>query len=113
MTNSSRRFTQNAKNTQSRWFLCEFRVRLSSSPRSDPFLHALPVVLLARVHVAARIGRNAADGEELTREPPARSEPADFGERVALQNDHLLVVAIGDQDVALLRIAREREVPRR
>src|SRR5215467_4468407 len=70
-------------------------------------------MLLAGVHVAARVGGDAADGEELAREAPAAAEAADLRERVALQDDHLLVVAVGDEQELLPGVARERNVPRR
>src|SRR5262245_22168875 len=70
-------------------------------------------MLLAGVNVAARVDGDAAHREELPRQASARAEAADFRERVALQDDHFLVVAVRDEEISLLRITRQREVPRR
>src|SRR6185503_15313616 len=70
-------------------------------------------MLLAGVHVALRVNRDAADGEELSRVTSTAAERADRRERVALQDVDLLVVAVGDEHVALLGVIREREIPRR
>ena len=71
------------------------------------------MVLCSRVDVAPRIGCDAADGEELSRETAAAADSAHLRQRVALQHDDFLVVAVGDEDVPLLRVARQRDVPHR
>ena len=68
-------------------------------------------MLFAGVEITARIDGNGADGEKLTGQASAGAEAADFRERVALEHDDFLVVAVGDEHVALLRIVRERDVP--
>src|SRR5678809_580311 len=75
-------------------------------------LHTLAVMLLARIDVALRIGRDAADREELTGVSPAAAERANLGQGVALEDVHLLVVTVGDEQVSLLRIVGKRDVPR-
>src|SRR6185295_16664752 len=93
-------------------------LRLSSWPSwfrspSNPFLYAFAVMLFAGVDVAARVGGDAADGEELAGEAAAAAEAAGGRERVALQDDDFLVLTVGDEQEALLRVVRERDVPRR
>src|SRR5262245_220449 len=92
------------------------RLRLMISLRGllgHKLLHSLTVMLLSRVHVALRVYGDTADGEELSRVTAAASERADGRQRVALQDMDLLVVSIGDEHVSLLRVVREREIPRR
>src|SRR5262245_11229540 len=78
-----------------------------------PLLYAFAVVLFAGVDVAARVGCDAADGEEASWLPSAGAEGADLCQRVTPQDDDRLVVAVGDVEVLLLRIARQRDVPGR
>src|SRR5687767_1092453 len=68
------------------------------------FLHALPVMLLTGIHVALRIDRDAADRKKLSRVPATAAERSGRRQCVALQDMHLLVVTIGDEHVALLRV---------
>src|SRR5580704_3619413 len=76
-------------------------------------LHALGVMLLTRVEVAARIDGDAADGDEAAHLPSAVADRSHLSERVALQHEDLVIDAVGDEDIALLRIARERQIPHR
>src|SRR5262245_44808064 len=70
-------------------------------------------MLFARIDVALRVGRDAADREELPRVAAAASDGPDLGQRIALEDVHLLVVTVGDQQESLLRVARKRQIPRR
>src|SRR5215510_8982107 len=76
-------------------------------------LHTLAVMLLARIDVALRIGRDAAHCEELPGVAATVSEGPDLSERVALEDVHLLVVTVGDEQVSLRAVARQRHIPRR
>ena len=60
-----------------------------------------------------RVDRDAADREEASRLAAAVADGADRRERDAIENDDLLVVAVGDEQIALLRVVRERDVPHR
>src|SRR5207249_7083115 len=84
-----------------------------SASSQYPFLHALPVMLLAGIQGAVRVDGDGADGEQLTRQPSTASEAAHLRERVALQHDDFLVVTVGDVHVSLLRIVRKGKVPDR
>ena len=93
--------------------ISRLRFMSASAQRCDELLHALAVMLLARIHVALRVNRDAADREELSRISTAAPERAHRRQRVALQDVDLLVVTVGDEDEPLLLIVRERQVPRR
>src|SRR5437588_8723875 len=68
---------------------------------------------LGRVEVALRIGRDAVHAEELAGLAAAVAEVGQLLQRFAQDDAHLLVAAVGHEDVALLRIAREGDVPDR
>src|SRR5437867_4245785 len=87
------------------------RCQRDALPASDPLLYALPVMLLACIEVAPRIDGNRTDGEQLAWKSSACSEASHFRERIALQQDHFLVMTVSDEDVALLRIVGEGDVP--
>src|SRR5215831_13275172 len=70
-------------------------------------------MLLACVQVAVRIDRYAPDCEKLAGESTAAADHAHLRERVALEHDDLFVLSVGYVHEPLLRIARERNVPRR
>src|SRR5687767_11399835 len=74
-------------------------------------LDALPLVGLRRVEVALRIRRDAVDGEELAGLTAAAAERGEHVERLPVEDVDLHVGAIGDVQEALLRVARERDVP--
>src|SRR4051812_48408589 len=108
--NAARRATKLAPmNTFRRFMVCVPLILATG----DELLDALAVVLLARVHVALRVDGDAADGQEASRLASALSNRADFVERGAIEDAHLLVLAVRDEQVALLRIVRERDVPHR
>ena len=80
-------------------------------PSDVNFCTRLPWCSLAGVDVALRIGRDRCHRQELTRVSAAAAERADLGERVAIHDADLLVLPVGDEDEALLRIAREARCP--
>src|SRR5437867_5621693 len=82
-------------------------------PFVNELLNALPLVGLRRVDVALRVRGDAVHGEELPRLAAAVAEACQDLERLAVHDVHLLVSAVGEVDVLLLRIARERDVPHR
>src|SRR5262245_13134904 len=78
------------------------------------FLHALAFVGFASIQVAARVDRHAADAVELSGIAAAAADRrAGRLQRAAVDDDDFLVVAVGDEQVALLRVVRERHVPHR
>src|SRR5262245_13638278 len=77
----------------------------------DELLHPFSLVGLGRVDVALRVGRDAVDREELSRLTAAVSEARENLERLAVHHVDLLVLAVGDVDVLLLRVLREGDVP--
>src|SRR6267378_5949804 len=79
----------------------------------DEFLHALAFVRFRRIEVALGIGGDAVHAVELARLATAVSEVGDFLERVAQDNAHLLVLAVGEEHEPLLGILRERYIPGR
>src|SRR3954469_9241770 len=87
----------------------------ASPPRSlrHELLDALPLERFAGVEVPLRIDGDAADRIERAGIAAAVAEAADGLERVAAQDEDLLIVAVGDVEIALLRIARQRDVPHR
>src|SRR5215212_8872891 len=68
---------------------------------------------LADVEIALRIGGDAAVGEELARIPAAAAERADLHQRLALEDVHLLVVTVGNEQVSLLCVVGESDIPHR
>src|SRR2546427_8638064 len=79
----------------------------------DELLQALALVGLGRVEVALRVGGDAVHAEELAGLAAAVAEAGQLLQRLAQDDAHLLVAAVGHEDVALLRIAREGDVPDR
>src|SRR5215471_2271027 len=76
-------------------------------------LHALTFVGLGRVEVPLRIRSDAVHAVELARLPPAVAERSDFLKRLANDDAHPLVLAVGQHDEALLRVLGEHDVPHR
>src|SRR5256885_3958957 len=79
----------------------------------DELLQALALVGLGRVEVALRVGGDAVHAEELAGLAAAVAETGQLLQRLAQDDAHLLVAAVGHENVALLRIAREGDVPDR
>src|SRR5882672_243350 len=79
----------------------------------DEFLHALAFVSLRGIEVALGVGGDAVHAVELARLAAAVSEVGDFLERVAQDNAHLLVLAVGEEHEPLLAVLRERDIPGR
>src|SRR5882762_1184164 len=79
----------------------------------DEFLHALAFVGLGRVQVTLGIGSDAVHAIELSGLAPAVAEVRDLLQRIAHDDAHLLVLAVGEEDEPLLAILRERDVPGR
>src|SRR5262245_59214092 len=75
-------------------------------------LYPLAAIRLRRIQVALRIGREAVDAVELPGLPPALAETREELQRVAQDHVDLRILAIGEIQVRLLRVARERDVPR-
>src|SRR3954470_20867198 len=75
------------------------------------FLYALALVGFSGVDGALRVHGDAADAVELARVAATLAEAADRVERRAIEDPHLLVVAVGDVELTLIR--RERDVPHR
>src|SRR3954462_14208393 len=74
-------------------------------------LDPLPLIRLRRIDVAPGIRGDAVHGEELAGLPAAVAEPRQDLERLPVHDVHALVPAVGEEDVLLLGIARERDVP--
>lgn len=64
-------------------------------------------------YVALRIRSDAVYGVEFTRLPPAVAEAGHHFERFSVDDPDLLVGAVRQEDVLLLRIFRKRDVPNR
>src|SRR5262245_11974698 len=77
----------------------------------DELLDTLTLPGLGRVEVALGVGRDRVHAVELARLAAAVAEGGDLLERVAHDDAHAVVHAVGHVDEALLRIARERDVP--
>ena len=84
-----------------------------AEPLVDELLQAPALVGLGRVDVALRVGRDAVHGEELAGLAAAVAEARQDLQRVALDDVDLLVLAVGEVEILLLRILRERDVPDR
>src|SRR5437762_1256648 len=65
------------------------------------------------VYIAFGVHGDIPDTEELPGLTSTHAEAGDVGERVALQHEDFLVVAVGNIEVALLRVLREADVPHR
>src|SRR5688572_3701145 len=87
--------------------------RDARDPAVHELLHPLPLVRLGRVDVAAGVGDDAVHGEELPRLAPAVAELRQDLERLAVHHVDALVLPVGEVEVALLRVAREGDVPHR
>ena len=61
-----------------------------------------------RVQVSLRIDSDAVHDEELAWVTSATSDTTDLAEIIAEQNPHFLIHAVGDKQVTLLRILRQR-----
>src|SRR5262245_20108630 len=72
-----------------------------------------PLVGLGRVDVAFGIGGDAVNPIELARLAPAVAEAGQDFHRLAQQDVDLLVAAVGDVEILLLRVFREGDVPHR
>src|SRR4029079_5387882 len=79
----------------------------------DELLHAFAFEIFPRVDVAFRVDGDAADAVERARIASAVAEAADDFEGVAARDEDLLIVSVGNIEVALLRIARKGDVPDR
>src|SRR5258706_2981139 len=79
----------------------------------DKSLHALALVGLGRIEVALGVCCDAVHAVELAGLAAAVAEIADLLERLAHDDPHLLVLAVGEKHEALLRIFREGDVPGR
>src|SRR3954447_15086948 len=82
-------------------------------PLHHEFLHAFALERFTRIDVAAGIDGDAADAVEGAGIASPVTEAADRLERLAAQDEDLLIVSVRDVEVALLRIAGERHVPHR
>src|SRR5436853_4244151 len=80
-------------------------------PLVDESLQAFPFVGLRRVEIALRVNRDAVHAVELARLPSAVAERRQLLQRLAIDDLHLLVHAVGHEDVFLLRVLREGDVP--
>src|SRR5215208_4580789 len=82
---------------------------VGSRHRADAFvrklLEPLSFVRFRRVDVALRVRRDAVHREELTRLTTAIAEARDDLERGAIHHVHALVLAVGEEDIFLLRVA--------
>ena len=76
-------------------------------------LYTLATIGFSRIDVAFGVGRDAVDRVELSRLPAAIAETRQDFQRVAQHDVDLLVRAVDEVDVLLLRIFRESNVPDR
>src|SRR5947209_18050462 len=74
-------------------------------------LRPLAGVDLAGVEVAVRVDRQVVDPVELAGLAARPAEGRLHGAAVARQREHLVVAAVGHEQPALLRVAREDDVP--
>src|SRR5437667_11419685 len=79
----------------------------------DELLHALALVGFGRVEIALGIARDAVHAVELAGLAPAVAEVRDFLQRLAKDDTHLLVLAVGEENEALLGIFRKGDIPDR
>src|SRR5215813_12783540 len=87
--------------------------RLRRDALIDELLQALTLVGLGRVEIALGVRRDAVHAVELPRLASAVAERRELLERVAQDHAHALVLAVGQEHEALLRILGERDVPYR
>src|SRR6266571_2622928 len=89
----------------------------SARDRADAFvdelLHALAFVGLRRIQVAPGIDRNAVHAVELAGLAPAVAEVGHLLQRLAQHDAHFRVAPVRHEDVLLLRVLRERDIPYR
>src|ERR1043166_2395985 len=76
-------------------------------------LNALALVGLRRIDVALRVRRDAVHREELARLAAAVTELRKNLQRLPVHHVRALFLAVRQEDVLLLRILRERDVPHR
>src|SRR3954451_21700346 len=76
-------------------------------PLVEEALQAAAVVGLGGVDVPLRVGGYAVHGVELAGHLAAVAEAGQDLERLAIEDPHLLVLAVGEVDELLLRIVRE------
>src|SRR5262249_6908689 len=76
-------------------------------------LNALPLEGLTGVQVTLRVHADAADEAERARPAAAIAEIRHRLERRAIEREHFLVLAVGDEQVALRGVVRKRDVPHR
>src|SRR5204862_1025330 len=76
-------------------------------------LETFSFIRLGGVEVPLRIDGDAVHAVELSRLPSAVAERRQFFERLAIDDLHLLVHTVGHEDVLLLGVFRERDVPHR
>src|SRR5712671_2621346 len=76
-------------------------------------LEPFSLVGLGCVDVSLRVGRDGVHAVELSGLTAAVAEGCQLLQRLAIDNLHLFVHAIGHVDVALLRVFRESDVPHR
>src|SRR4051794_24401588 len=76
-------------------------------------LDALSGVDLGSIDVALRIDRHGMNPVELAGVATVMAEAADHAAVVALQHANLVVLAVGAEQVALLRIRPDRDIPHR
>src|SRR5688572_9103654 len=88
-------------------------MRTSRVSARTEFLEPAPVERLGDEQVALGIDGEAVRRLELTAPTPAAAERRYDLERVAPQRVHTVVAAVGEVDVGLRRIGRERDIPRR
>src|SRR5579862_1101561 len=85
--------------------------------RSEAFvreaLHALPFVGFGDVDIPLRVDGNAVGAEELAWLPPPVAETRQLVKRLALEDVYLLVAAVRQIKVLLLRVLRKGDVPHR
>src|SRR5258705_4441911 len=89
--------------------LVRFRHRTHSLVEEP--LQALSLPCLRRVEVALRIDRDAVHAVELAGLPAAVTEAGQLLEALAIDDANDVVHAVGHEDVLLLRVLRERDVP--
>src|SRR6186713_784310 len=89
--------------------LCNIDESPSRLAARRELLHALAFECFARVEVPARVDGDAADARERARPPAAGAEVANRRQRAAIDDQHLLVAAIGDKQILLRGVRRQRD----